>query len=136
MTTLASVLSALQTAGGAVSGIKYAPAYPPEKASDFPFFVTYPTRFSGQQGPQGSMTMLYDITCELHVARKGTLPVEIATLLTYPESMAEILYETCNANILAQDGIEGTFGALRWGDIDTIGFTWILRGVKVVTNFT
>lgn len=136
MTTLTSVLSAIQAAGGAVSGIQSAPDYPPEQPGDFPFFVTYPGRFTGHQGPQGSMTMLYDIVCELHIARQGDLPVEVKALLAYPETIAETLFETCNANVLAQDGIEGTFGPLAWGDVPTLGFVWTIRAVKIVTNFT
>lgn len=136
MPTLDDVLGYLQTAGGGVTGIKSAPDYPPEQAGDFPFFVTYPGAFQGHQGPQGSMTMLYDMVCELHIARQNALPTEVEALLGYPESIAEALFEACNTYALAQNGIEGSFGALGWGDTKTIGFTWVVKEVKIITNFT
>lgn len=136
MTTLGEALLALQTAGGAVDGIKSAPDYPPEKAGDFPFFVTYPGRFISTQQPQGSATTLYDIVCELHVSRQQTLSAEVALLLTFPEAIIEALFEACNDTLLAQAGIEGTFGPLEWDDVDTLGFIFTVREVKIITNFS
>lgn len=136
MTTLNDVLIALQAAGGAVDGMKSVPTYPPEKAGDFPFYVTYPGRGVSTQGPQGSATTLWDMISELHVASEGTLPSEVALLLTFPESIIEALFEVCNANNLAQSGIEITFGPLQWDDTETIGFTFTVREVKIITDFT
>jgi hypothetical protein len=136
MTTLDAVLGILQTAGGSVAGIKSAPPYPPEKAGDFPFFVTYPGRFTSTQQPQGSMTALYDIVCELHVSRKGSLSAEVELLLGFPELIMEALFEACNDNVLAQAGIEGGFSSFQWDDVETRGFTFTVRQVKIVTDFT
>jgi hypothetical protein len=136
MTTLKQALGYLQTAGGAVTGIKAAPDYPPEKAGVYPFFVTYPGRFRSVQQPQGSATTLYDIVCELHVSRKAQLSAEVLLLLSFPEAVIEALFEACNTNILAQAGIEGFFGPLQWDDVETIGFTFTVREVKIITDFT
>lgn len=136
MTTLKDALGYLQTAGGAVVGIKSAPDYPPEKAGDFPFFVTLPGRFASTQITHGSATTLYDIVCELHVSRQAQLSAEILLLLSFPEAIIEALFEACNTNILAHAGIEGFFGPLKWDDVETIGFTFMVRGVKIVTDFT
>ena len=136
MTTLTDVLLALQTAGGAVDGINSAPDEPPEKAGAFPFFVTYAGRGGSTQQPQGSATTLWDIVSELHVGREGTLPNEMSLLLTFPESIIEALFKACNDNNLAQAGIEITFGPLKWDDTDTIGFTFTVREVKIITDFS
>lgn len=136
MTTLDGVLGNFQDVGAAISTIKSAPDYPPEKAGAYPFWVVYPGRFTSQQTPQGSATTLYDIVCELHVSRKGSLSAEVELLLSFPETVIEALFEACNTNLLAQDGIEGSFGPLKWDDVETVGFTWVIRQVKIITNFT
>ena len=136
MTTLDDVILIFAAVGQGLSGIKSAPDYPPEKAGDFPFWVVYPPRFTSTQTPQGSMTTLYDIACGFHIGRKGTLSNEVEFLLGYPETIMESLFEACNANLLAHETIEGTFGPLGWDDTPTIGFLFTIRNVKIVTDFT
>ena len=135
MTTLATVLSTLQTAMAGLTGIKYAPDYPPEQASDFPFVVTYPDTYRGVVNTPQDFRMLYDIRVELHIARKD-LYEDVRKLLDYPEIGANALFDALITNSLAHEGIEGEFGALNWGGVDTIGFVWTVKAVKVVTTIT
>lgn len=135
MTTLDGVLSTIQTAVGSVSGVKYAPDDPPEQPQDFPFVVTYPMRYRGQVNTPEDFRMLYDIAVELHVARRN-LPTAVQTLLGFPETIANAIFSTLITNLYAHDHIEGGFGALRWGDIETLGFTWTIVGVKITTTMT
>jgi hypothetical protein len=135
MTTLTTVLTAIQTAMGALSGIKFAPDYPPENAADFPFVTTYVDTFRGVLKPAGDFTMLYNIRVELHVAKKD-LPEDIQHLLAYPEIVANCLFKTLRDNLLAHEGIEGSFGAMSWDAIETIGFYWVIQNVKIVTDIT
>ena len=136
MTTIDDVVGIFAGVGQAISTIKSAPDYPPNQAGAFPFWVVYPGNFTSTQGPQGSMTTLWDIVCQLHVGDKAALSSEVEFLLDYPETIMEALFEACNTNLLAQGEIQGTFGPLKWGDIDTIGFTWTIKQVKIVTDFT
>ncbi len=136
MTTLDDVIGIFQTAGAAIDGVKSAPNYPPEKAGDFPFFVSYPALGKSEQKPQGSMTTLYDIMTEFHIAKQGTLSAEVEFLLAYPEVIMEALFKACNDNLLAQAGIEFSFRELNWEDTDTLGFAFTTRAVKIITDFS
>ncbi|MCK9600783.1 MAG: hypothetical protein M0R06_17210 [Sphaerochaeta sp.] len=135
MTTLASACNAIQIAAGGVSGIKYAPEQPPETPEDFPFVVTYPETFTGTINTMEDFRMLYNITVELHISRQD-LPVDVARLLAYAESFPNVIFKALKTNAIAASGITGTFGALEWGGIETIGYRWTVQNVKVITNIT
>jgi hypothetical protein len=137
VTTINAVLSTLQTAVGAVSGVKFAPDDPPEDAGDFPFMVTYFEAFRAVLNTPEDFRALYDVTIELHVARKD-LPEDVNTLLPYAETVLNVIFKTMRDNSYAYEGeITGSFGVLpRWGDTQSIGFSWTIGGVKVITSIT
>lgn len=133
-TTLQEAIEALQAAAGAVEGVKFAPDYPPEQMSDFPFVVTYPVNVKLHQGPTEMITYLYDIRIELHITRVW-LENDIYTALPYAESIPNAIYTCLNDNATAQGDVNGSFGALGWGEGDTavptIGFQWTFSQVKI-----
>ena len=132
MATLANLLSDIQTAVAAISGVKYAPAYPPGNASDFPFVVVYPDAFEARVNTPEDYRMLYDVRVELHIARKD-LPSDVATLLPYAESGPQAIIKALVANAYAFERMDGNFGALAWQEQGTIGYVWVIRRVKIVT---
>lgn len=142
--TLEAAIDGVQTAVGAVTGIKSAPANPPESAAEFPFVVTYTRGGTLLLNTHGDYRGLHNIVVELHIARKW-LPEDVATALPFFELVSKKLFGNLKDNDEAYEEIPYTFGALTWGTtedeegnevpVQTIGFTWELREVKVVTTF-
>lgn len=133
--TLQTLLSTVQTAVGAVTGVKYAPDYPPDQPGDFPFVVTYLGEFRHVQNTTEDFRSLYNVIVELHVARKD-LPEDVYALLPYMETVTKAIINALLTNNYAYGGtIEGTFGVLNWGEpqVQTLGFRWTVRDVKVLT---
>ena len=130
--TLQKMITGLQTAIAGVSGIKFAPDYPPDSASDFPFAVAYLDTFRVEQNTPEDVRALHTVRVELHVARKD-LPEDIYTLLPFFETMTNAIINYLLDNVYAHAGITGTFGRLAWDDTATIGFAWTIQDVKIVT---
>ena len=130
--TLAGLLGHVQDAVAALTGVKFAPEYPPENASDFPFVVVYPDVFEAWVNTPDDYRMLYDVRVELHIARKD-LPSDVATLLPYAESGPKAIIGALVDNAYAFERLDGSFGALAWQEQTTIGYVWIIRRVKIVT---
>ena len=135
VSTLEDLLEAVQTAVAAISGVQYAPPNPPEQAADFPFAVTYPATFDSQINTPEDYRTLYDIRVELHVARKD-LPEDVAILLPYAETFLTALHKVVRDNAVACERITGTFGALEWGGVETIGYVWTIVRAKLRTTIT
>lgn len=133
--TLAATLTVLQTAMAGITGVKYAPDYPPEQASEFPFVVSYVDTYRGELNSADDFRMLYNIRVELHIARKDLFE-DVKRLLDFPEAGANALFKALRNNQIAHDGLEGSFGALNWEGVDTIGWVWIIQEVKVLTTIT
>lgn len=132
MATLADLLGDIQDAVAALTGVKFAPEYPPESVNDFPFVVVYPDAFEAWVNTPEDYRMLYDVRVELHIARKD-LPADVATLLPYAESGPKAIIKALVDNAYAFERMDGTFGALAWQEQGTIGFVWVIRRVKLVT---
>ncbi len=135
MTTLATVIGLFQSAVGGLTGVNYAPTYPPENAADFPFVVTFVDTYRGEMNTPEDFRMLYTIRVELHVARKD-LPEDVKKLLDYPEIGANAIFKTLKTNVLAHAGIEGAFGKMEWDSVETIGWYWLIKDVKIITTIT
>lgn len=143
ITTLEGLIDTIQTAVDGIAGVN-APANPPEMPSEFPFAVTYTTGGTLRWNTEGDYRGLHNIIVELHIGRVD-LPNDIATLLPYFETVSRVLFDVLGDNVLAQEtnDIPYTFGELGWGATDngqplvrTIGFTWTLRGVKILTTLS
>lgn len=130
--TLAGLLGDVQAAVAAISGVKFAPEYPPENASDFPFVVVYPDAFEGTINTPEDYKMLYDVRVELHIARKD-LPTDVETLIPFAESGPKAIFGALVDNAYAFERMDGTFGVLAWQEQTTIGYVWTIRRAKIVT---
>lgn len=135
MTTLQAALGQIQDGVAAVSGVMHAPDYPPEKPGDFPFVAVFPGTFTGTQNTPEDIRMLYNVHVELHIARTE-LDANVYEALPYAENIANAIFKALNANVIPHGDITGTFGAMEWGGAQTIGFSWIIQGVKIVTTLT
>lgn len=133
--SLSTVIAAIQTKAGGLSGIKEAPTNPPESANVYPFAVSYAK--SGTETPQSSgwAIGLHTIICEIHIARQ-VLPKDIALALPF--------YELFRSAILSDPTIAGTvatvnalryeFGRLEYGNKQTIGYRFEID-VKLTSTY-
>ena len=121
--SLATAIAAVQTVAASVSGIKQAPANPPEQSSMFPFSVCYAR--TGTETPQSSgwSVALHTLVCELHCQRT-VLPQAVAQALPLYEAFAAgILADvTLGGTVQATNQLRYTFGELEYGGIKTIGY--------------
>lgn len=135
MATLTSVCLVMQQAAAGVTGINFAPDYPPESASDFPFVATMPNTLTLRLNTTEDFRTLWSITQELHMAQQD-LPVDAELLIAYAESIPNAVIKALKAASIAFDYADGSFGALKWGAIPTRGFQWTYHDVKILTTIT
>ncbi len=139
--SLSGAIARLQYHAGSLSGIKEAPAAPPESANEFPFAVAYPAR-GNWFNPAGWAKGLHTIFVEIHCAR-GILPTAVTQALAYVESFPNAvmndptLNSTVDTIILSEEdgGIPYTFGRLEWGGVQTIGMRFEVT-VKIQSSFS
>jgi len=119
---------------GAISGIRYAPDYPPEQIGDyFPAVTGFITEFDANTISSGFNQVLFNIMIQLHVAREGDLPSEVEKAMPYGDSVLAVLLAdvTLNDTVSHVAKITGSFGVLNYGETKTLGFTFVLEGVKI-----
>jgi hypothetical protein len=134
--TIKDVVTTLQTAVGAVSGIKSAPSYPPEQAADFPFVVTYPDKVFARDHAPDQFGAWWDVNVEFHLARKD-LPSEVQKSLELAEPLFNAVLKTLRDNFVPfDDGIDGGFTEMVWGDVQTIGYRLTIKRIKILTAIT
>ena len=131
---LKNAVLAVQATLRTVTGIRGAPDYPPEQipAEYFPFAVAYPGSGVSTFHVPGERLFLGEIVVELHVSRKD-LPNAARSAMGFADSIPNALMvdPTIDGKVETFGGIDQSFGELGWGDLPTLGFRFILRGVKI-----
>lgn len=112
-----------KTLANNITGLRYAPDYPPENASAFPFMVIAPESGSFEIG-QNDATANHVMRIQIHVARKD-LGRDIETVLPY----GDLIKDTIGRNLQLGGTIDGlvgevsyTFGAIGYAGVETVGF--------------
>ena len=136
---LQAAIASVQTTIAAISGIRQAPATPPEDATSFPFVVAYAGagEFMGAS-PASSLKYLGSIIVDLHLARKD-LPRDVAKVMTYHTSIPNaILNDITLGGNLDMCGPVACSGliVMQYGDQETLGLRYTIQNVKIVANFT
>lgn len=131
----------LQTLAGGIAGMRQAPAEPPEQAS-FPFCVSFVSGLNNSVQPSyGHQRHDYEITTEIHVARKD-LPRDYAGIKVFAVLFPQSVWGDMNANKRALGGYVDTINSVagklvpsEWGGVQTLA--WSFRtNVKVITQWT
>ena len=131
----------LQTLAAGIDGMRQAPVEPTEQAS-FPFAVSFVSMLiSSTQPSAGAQINLYEITTEIHVARKD-LPRDYAGLKPFAVLFSATVWGDYNANrqalggfVSTINGISGSLQPSHWGGADTLA--WIFKTqVKVNSQWT
>jgi len=117
-----------------LTGIKLAPASPPEQASDFPFVTGYPGDGEHIETPAGLRTGLHNVIIELHVARKD-LPFDYDLAIPFVDSIPNLLMSNLTSKwagkISTFDRISYRWGEMEWATQKTLGIQFIVQGVKI-----
>lgn len=138
MATLQDAIAYVQTLAAQVSGIRGAPAYPPEDISIFPFAVAYAGGGNWEFGAgAGWKRGLHSITLEIHVARQD-LGRDATEAMLFSDAIPNILMKnpTLGGNISTFSNIRYTFGPLGWQSAKTFGFRFFIEGVKMESAIT
>ena len=128
---LQDAINHIQDLTGAVDGIRAAPDYPPEQSNVYPFCVAYmgtgEIGFDAGVGTAG----IHSIVVELHVARKD-LARDIAKAAPYVDSIPAALLAdpTLGGTVELFENITYEFTPMQWDTVETVGFRFILNGVK------
>jgi hypothetical protein len=134
MSDIQTAIAKVITIVKGVEGIRYAPEYPPENIKDFfPFVTAYTVGGEWTAISSSFKQVLFDIMLEVHIGRKGDLPHEVERAMSYADSIPEALIadQTLDDTVSHFEKIDYAFGALNYGETETIGFKFILRGVKI-----
>ena len=120
--TIAAAIADLQTKALSLSGVKAAPASPPEAMSQFPFAVCYARSGTLRQTSAGWATYLHTLICEIHVARQ-MLPRAVEQAMPYIELFAAKLIAdpTLGGTVSTVVAVRYLFGRLSWGSEEHLG---------------
>ncbi len=134
---LQDAIAAVQVLVKTISGIREAPAYPPEQLELFPYAVAYSGGGVWEFGPAGDKKGLHNIVVELHIQRKA-LARDVSAAMAYSDSIPNILMKnpTLSGTVNTFQSISYTFGPLGYGGIETIGFKFTISNVKMQTAIT
>jgi len=112
-----------------VTGLKQAPDYPEPKANDFPFLVLFP--FTGTQAWKmaGHRVDTHQLQLQLHISLTD-LAFDVEQAIGFVEKIPDAVKDAetageLSAIALPQD-MTYTFGAMKWAETNTVGFTWTL----------
>lgn len=135
MATLQGAIDQIQAVVGAVSGIKAAPDEPPDQINFFPFAVCYARTGRYSIGPPDTMHGIHVLWLEIHVARGADrLDNDVAKAMAFAKSVPDAIFGAYKAGTLTAleviQGISYEFGPLDWGGAPTLGFRFIIEGVK------
>jgi hypothetical protein len=137
--SIKDTITEIQGVIASVTGVRQAPAFPPENLNTLAssggdvFVVAYPS--TGTVEHQfGALTYLHNIFIEVHTSRK-TLQQDTERVYDYLESIVNDICDALDQNTLTTLSTFGDlayeFGALGWGNVDTIGYRITMQDVKI-----
>lgn len=130
--TVATVLAAIQNeADDALSAA--APTYPPESIMDGgPMIITVPASAKSFVHGDGDTELLEAWTLQVHFNRANA---DLGTVVAAAAPFFEDFITQCRNNptltavvetVFAEE-MEGTFGAMKYGDMDTLGWSIVIH---------
>ena len=118
------VVSQLQRLASTLSGIRQAPARPPEQMSEFPFAVSTLRRVNPLWETDW-INALATFATQIHVARKDSTQDYSAFMaygLTYPKLLFENPTLSGLVSTIIPDGVRVRLAIMEYGGQPTIGF--------------
>lgn len=137
--TLATAIARLQTIA-TNAGAKYAPDHPVERPGVYPFSIAYPSigRYTAEAYSQAKD--FHTIAVEIHCAPRSVLPLAVETAIPMLDDFGHRVTADPTLNgtvdtVLFDEGISYTFGVMPWGDMEDIGFKFLIQ-VKIRSAVT
>lgn len=136
---LVTALTQIQTVLGALSGVRSAPATPPEAINATPIILVYPAfgRFTWDtpEGKRGLHNVGIDVLTEAtDIARARTL------LNPFVESIPNALFKGVRDNAFtafsAFGQIEYEFVSVKYAEIDYLGYRFVVTDLKIRDTIT
>jgi hypothetical protein len=128
LTTVDTIAKAVQDVARGLSGMRAAPKYPPEKATDFPFAVSYPSSGELNLRNEALLTNSMTLITEIHLAYRD---LAIAAEQAYPflERFLKAMLDDITLSNAFNSGsilppINHRFGFLDYFGGTTIGWTF------------
>jgi hypothetical protein len=132
--TIEQVMTRIQTTVTAVTGVRKAPAKPPEQMSVFPFAICLPA--TGEYLVNGGWAQgLDEVTLDIHVARRD-LPRDVDKLIVFWDSIPAALNADTQLNgtiCVIRYPIRRSFATFNWGALQTIGIRFVIP-VKIAVS--
>lgn len=129
--TIELAIANLQAKVLSLSGMKAAPATPPEGTGAYPFGVTYERSGEMILNSYGFADDLSVLWTEIHVSR-ANLSTGIVQAMAFRDPFLKLLIAdpTLGGTVSTIRNILRTFGKLEWNGIETLGYRFEI-GVKV-----
>lgn len=139
MNSLQDIIDEIQDVVADVSGIRRAPDNPPEAMAVYPFATCFPREGYWTMTPSGMIQGVHTLWLEVHVARKD-LPRDTETAIALSKSIPEAIWSAYRnqsfTHLKVMQRISYTFGVLDWLGTDTVGFRFMLEGIKTQEVFS
>jgi hypothetical protein len=123
--SLSAAITALQTLVAAVTGIKAAPASPPDAPSgQWPLSIAFPSAGRFEGGGNVQLAGYHTIVVQIHYTR-ADLARAYATIAPYLETVVAAIAAspTLSSTVTAIAGpVLYSFGAMTFASVDTIGW--------------
>ena len=124
----------IQNIVSAVSGIEFAPDYPPDQVNRFPAAIVFAGSGTVTKEGAGAIRGLHQITLELHYQAKNR-----ARAVAALNPLARLIYRalmdddnfSLNSTVDTINSIDYEFGPLGYDSTDTIGYTFSID-VKII----
>jgi hypothetical protein len=136
--SLAGAIEFIQATLEAEAAINFAPDYPPEAASLFPFSVCFPTTGSFRIQQAGWRTDLHTLVIEIHYAQTLLAPVIQKAVAELPGLVTALVADvtlggTVDTIVTGEtERIHYAFGQMEYGGKKTVG-TQLRIPVKIQT---
>ena len=125
--TVSEIAAAIQDIATAISGMRYAPEYPPDRVDAFPFAATYASAGELVREQYSANTPEWIFTTELHVARKD-MARDLKAVTPIAEAFMEALAAQLHLAVQAQIAtITAAFGGSEWGGVETRAWVFTTR---------
>lgn len=124
-----TLITAIQTLAGAITGVRVAPSAPLGVLTVFPALMCYASEGNITSEDFGEKTAHHTINLEVHFAVDGDFTRAVSTATPWIDSVPNALYadDHLQASGYQIENISYQFGMLGWGATNTIGPRFQIR---------
>jgi len=119
------------------TNIKLAPDFMPESPTVFPFLAVFSDDGVWEFGVPGEKRGLHNIVVEIHISRKD-LPIDLEQVMSFSDSIPNSIMSdpTLGGTCSTFTELSYSIVPMNWGNVQTLGFRFIIRNVKHQSTIT